>query len=329
VGWAVVVFAVLGIAVLTRVAISMPGRSHRGPLPAQSPEAARVQDRLRRHVETLASEIGERHIWNPAGLAAAGEYVAASMRDAGLTVERQVFEARGASVANVIGVSDAAAASSDVLVIGAHYDSVIGTVGANDNASGVAALLELARALRSDAPATPIRFVAFVNEEPPFFLTAAMGSRQYAMRCRARGERVRAMLSLETLGCYSDRPFSQSYPIPLGFFYPRTGNFVAFVGNLRSRALVRRCVRTFRSSVAFPCEGAALPGYLPGIFWSDHWSFWREGYPAAMVTDTALFRYGYYHLKGDTPEKLDYGRLARVVLGLRTVVLELAAARAR
>ncbi len=327
-GWAVVALAVLGVAMLTRVAIGMPGRSHRGPLPALRPNEAQVRDRLRQHVETLASQIGERHIWNPTGLAEAEEYVAAVMKEAGLTVERQVFEARGASVANVIGVSDEGV-DSDVLVIGAHYDSVIGTVGANDNASGVAVLLELARAIRSDAPAVPLRFAAFVNEEPPFFLTSAMGSRQYAMRCRARGERVRAMLSLETLGCYSDRPFSQSYPIPLGFFYPRTGNFVAFVGNLRSRALVRRCVRTFRSSVAFPCEGAALPGYLPGIFWSDHWSFWREGYPAAMVTDTALFRYGYYHLKGDTPEKLDYGRLARVVLGLRRVVLELAAARER
>ena len=283
-----------------------------------------MRDRLRRHVQVLAGDIGERHIWHPDGLAAAERYIAAAMREAELSVERQAFDARGAPVANVIGTWTPEASHREAIVVGAHYDSVVGTVGANDNASGVAALLELARVLAADGEALPVRFVAFVNEEPPFFLTDDMGSRQYAIRCRARGDRIRAMLSLETLGCYSDRPFSQSYPPPLGFFYPRTGNFVAFVGNLRSRTLVRRCVRTFRSLVRFPCEGAALPGYLPGIFWSDHWSFWREGYPAAMVTDTALFRYGYYHLRGDTPEKLNYGRLARVVNGLARVVRALA-----
>jgi hypothetical protein len=131
------------------------------------------------------------------------------------------------------------------------------------------------------------------------------------------------MLSLETLGCYSDRPRSQSYPLPLGFLYPRTGNFVAFVGNLRSRGIVRRCVGSFRGHTAFPCEGGALPGYLNGVYWSDHWAFWRAGYRAAMVTDTALFRYGYYHLPGDTPEKLDYGRLAKVVAGVSRVVMDL------
>ena len=129
------------------------------------------------------------------------------------------------------------------------------------------------------------------------------------------------MLSLETIGYYSDAPDSQVYPVPgLGMLYPTTGDFVAFVGDLRSRALVRRAVASFRAAVAFPSEGAALPASIPGVAWSDHAAFWQQGYPAVMVTDTAPFRYPWYHTAEDTPEKLDYARLARVVLGLRAVV---------
>jgi Zn-dependent M28 family amino/carboxypeptidase len=305
-GWLeITVATLLIIALLARVGIWMPGRSYRGPLPPLDPHGTAVCGRLRRHVEVLAGEIGERHVWNA------------------LAVDMQAFTVRGVEVRNVIGALGPDDDSAEHIVIGAHYDSVVGTVGANDNASGVAALIEVARAMATLAPRFPIRSVAFVNEEPPFFLTADMGSRRYARSLVERGIRVRAMLSLETLGCYTDRPLSQSYPIPLGLLYPRTGNFVAVVGNLRSRGLVRNCVRSFRTHTRFPCEGAALPAYLPGVFWSDHWAFWREGYPAAMVTDTALFRYGYYHLPGDTPEKLDYARLARVVTGLARVVADL------
>jgi hypothetical protein len=312
-GWLeIALAALLLLALLARAAIRMPGRSHRGPLPALDAAETAVSTRLRAHVRALADEIGERHVWHRGSLEAAAGYVEGAFRGAGLAVDAQHFAVRGVTVRNVIGAIGPDDASADCVVIGAHYDSVVGTAGANDNASGVAALVEVARALATRSLQRPVRAVAFVNEEPPFFLTADMGSRRYARMLAQRGVQVHAMLSLETLGCYTDRPLSQSYPIPLGLLYPRTGNFVAFVGNLRSRGLVRRCVRSFRSHTRFPCEGAALPGYVPGVFWSDHWAFWREGYPAAMVTDTALFRYGYYHLPGDTSEKLDYGRLARV-----------------
>ncbi len=323
-GWleAAIVLVVV-LALLGRLAIRMPGRSHGGPLPPLSSAESAIRERLRGHVRVLAAEIGERHIWHPGSLDAAADYVERELQAAGWKVERQSFDVHGVTVRNVVGTLGPDRRSAGAIVIGAHYDSVIGTVGANDNASGVAALIEVARILGEEARTMPVRAVGFVNEEPPFFLSADMGSRRYAARCAGRGERIRAMLSLETLGCYSDRSRSQSYPLPLGLFYPRTGNFVAFVGNLRSRDLVRRCVGSFRSHTAFPCEGGALPGYLPGIYWSDHWAFWREGYPAAMVTDTALFRYGYYHLPGDTPEKLDYGRLARVVTGVSRVVMDL------
>jgi len=323
-GWLeITVATLLIIALLARAGIRMPGRSYRGPLPPLDSHETGVCRRLRRHVEVLAGEIGERHVWNAGSLDRAACYIEDQLRSAGLAVDVQAFTVRGVEVRNVIGALGPDDDSAEHIVIGAHYDSVVGTVGANDNASGVAALIEVARATATLAPRLPIRSVAFVNEEPPFFLTGDMGSRRYARSLVERGIRVRAMLSLETLGCYTDRPLSQSYPIPLGLLYPRTGNFIAVVGNLRSRRLVRNCVRSFRTHTRFPCEGAALPGYLPGVFWSDHWAFWREGYPAAMVTDTALFRYGYYHLPGDTPEKLDYARLARVVTGLARVVADL------
>jgi Zn-dependent M28 family amino/carboxypeptidase len=209
-------------------------------------------------------------------------------------------------------------------VIGAHYDSVAGTAGANDNASGVAALLELGRLLKKTKPERTVRLVAFVNEEPPWFQTEEMGSLVYARRAKKRGERIVAMLALETIGCYSDLPKSQHYPAPFNMFYPDTGNFIAFVGNLRSRSLLRRAIGTFRATTPFPSEGVAAPESISGIGWSDHWSFWQEGYPALMVTDTAPFRYLHYHESEDTPEKLDYERMARVVTGLGRVAMELA-----
>jgi Zn-dependent M28 family amino/carboxypeptidase len=169
-----------------------------------------------------------------------------------------------------------------------------------------------------------VRCVLFVNEEPPYFQTEDMGSLAYARRSRARGEAIVAMLSLETLGYYSDEPGSQAYPPPFGLLYPKTGRFVGFVGNLGSRGLVRRAVRAFRRSAAFPSEGVAAPGWIMGIGWSDHWAFWETGYPGVMVTDTALFRYPHYHAPTDTPDRIDYGRLARVVDGLHGVVTALA-----
>jgi Zn-dependent M28 family amino/carboxypeptidase len=169
-----------------------------------------------------------------------------------------------------------------------------------------------------------VRFVAFTNEEPPFFLSRKMGSRVYAIRSRQRGENIVAMFSLETMGYYSEAPDSQSYPFPFGLFYPHTANFIGFVGNIGSRHLVRQALASFRNHAQFPSEGTAAPGWLTGIGWSDHWSFWREGFRAIMITDTALFRYGPYHTDYDTPDKVDYDRLARVTDGVAKVVAELA-----
>jgi len=153
-----------------------------------------------------------------------------------------------------------------------------------------------------------------------------MGSVRYARRSRERGENIVAMLSLETIGYYSDTPGSQHYPFPLSLFYPSTGNFLAFVSNLKSRSLLHDAIATFRRHARFPSDGVAAPAAIPGVDWSDHGSFWAAGYPALMVNDTAPYRYPHYHRESDTPDKVDYERLARVVTGLAVVVRTLAGA---
>jgi Zn-dependent M28 family amino/carboxypeptidase len=193
---------------------------------------------------------------------------------------------------------------TEVLVVGAHYDSRAGAVGANDNGSGSAAVLELARLLRGFRPAkgVELQLVLYVNEEEPYARTEQMGSLVHADSLAREGKQVRAMVSLETIGCYSDAPGSQRYPVPLNLFYPGTGDFVAFVGNLRSRGLVRRAVASFRAHAAFPSEGGSFPDF---------------------IKDAG--RYAHYHTLQDTPDKIDYERLARVVKGLEGVVRDLAA----
>jgi Zn-dependent M28 family amino/carboxypeptidase len=214
-------------------------------------------------------------------------------------------------------------ASGDALiVVGAHYDTVPGSPGADDNASAVAALIELAALLAPER--LPIRFVAFANEEAPYFMGPEMGSFNSASRSRVNGERLRAMFSLEMLGYYRDTPGTQRYPALFRLFYPDRADFIAFVGDLGARSLVRRAVASFRRNAAFPAEGVAAPAFIPGVTWSDHWSFRSQGFPAVMVTDTAFYRYPHYHLPSDTPEKLDYERMAHVTLGLAAMLRDLA-----
>ncbi|MBI1853943.1 MAG: M28 family peptidase [Planctomycetes bacterium] len=304
--------------------VRMPGASYALGLDPLTDDERGIADAMRRDVVKLAEEIGERNVAHPRGLAAAADFIASSFGAAGLATKRAAFVTSGVTCENVAGEIAGGASKDDIVVIGAHYDSVEGTVGANDNASGVAALLSLARALATSKPARTLRFVAFANEEPPWFQTPNMGSLVYARACRERGDRIVAMLSLETIGYYSSVSGSQRYPFPLSLVYPSTGDFIAFVGDLGSRALVREAIDVFRQTTHFPSEGGALPGWIPGIGWSDHWSFWQAGYPAIMVTDTAPFRYPHYHTTRDTPDQLDYERTARVVRGLERVVAALA-----
>ena len=303
--------------------IRMPGRSFHGVTPRLTPDEMTLREELIAHVQKLAGQIGERNLAHYRQLTEAAHYIETELTSAGYQVRWDNYEVQGKTCSNL--EAELGGPSREIVLIGAHYDSVLGSPGANDNGSGVAALLSLARRFAGIHNSKTVRFVAFVNEEPFYFQSAEMGSFVYAGRCRERGDQISAMISLETIGYFSNRPGSQRYPAPgLGLLYPRTGNFIGFVGNVASRALLRTAIDEFRRQAQIPSEGAALPPMVPGVGWSDQWSFWQHGYPGIMVTDTAPFRYPYYHAASDTPDKLDYDSMTRVVAGLEKVIQYLA-----
>ena len=317
----VLIAVVAVVALLWWFGMRMPGKNISKAAPL-SPDEVTLRDELRADVQMLAGEIGERNMWHYAQLNAAADFIEDSFSRAGLHPRRDSYELRGQACHNI--EVEIPGTRPEVLLIGAHYDSVFGSPGANDNGSGVAATLALARRFASRKTQHTMRFVTFVNEEPPYFLSGEMGSLVYAGRCKVRGDKISGMISLETIGYFSDAPNSQTYPSRvLGAFYPKVGNFIGFVANVHSRALLRRVIARFRQHAKIPSEGAALPAFIPGVSWSDQWSFWRNGYPAIMVTDTAPFRYPYYHSANDTPDKLDYDRFALVVSGMEKVIEEL------
>ncbi len=324
--WTLLLFvAALFISVIGLIfTAKMPHRSYAGEFYPLSEAERAVRDHLHAHVWKLAGEIGQRNIWTPGTMDETVQYLEDEWVSQGYAIKRQEYSAYQESAVNLEVELPGASRPQEIIVVGAHYDSVLNCPGANDNASGVASMLEISRLLAAKNHARTIRFVAFANEEPPFYYTKDMGSSRYARRSRIQGENIVAMLALETMGYYSEAPNSQKYPFPFNLFYPNTADFIGFVGNTASRRLVREAIAAFRTHVDFPSEGLAAPGFIVGIGWSDHWSFWQEDYPAIMVTDTAFFRYAYYHSQKDTPEKLDYDRLARVVCGLSDVVSTLA-----
>lgn len=320
----VVVLVIVAAVALVYVATAMPGRSPQGPLVKASGVERALAGDLRKHVETLCSR-GPRNIDVPLALAAAALYIERTFESAGYRVDKQEYTVEGVVCQNLAVEIPGSVQPERIVVVGAHYDSVDDSPGADDNASGVAGLLALARQMHGSKPARTLRFVAFVNEEPPHFKTGNMGSYRYAAKAKGNGDNIVAMLSLETIGYYRDEKGSQRYPQPLSRLYPNTANFIAFAGNLQSRELVRRCVKTFREHATVPSEGAAMPEEITGIGWSDQWSFWRHGWKAIMVTDTAFFRNPSYHTVNDLPATLDYERMARVVEGLHPVLRELTA----
>ena len=275
-----------------------------------------LQQNLRRHVYRLAEEIGERNLQHPEALHAAEDYIKQTWQEQGYRVEKQTYLERNIQCANLEVTQMGNTHAEQIILVGAHYDTVYGSPGANDNGSGLAVLLELARLFRARSTKLSLRFVAFVNEEPPFFYSGRQGSNIYAKAVRKRGDDIRLMLALETMGYYSSEPYSQDYPPLFKYFYPTTGNFISFVTNFGSRRVMLKLARAFRQVTAFPLEHVATFAFVPGVAWSDHLSFWRQNYKALMVTDTAFYRYPYYHSSNDTAEKLDYSCLAQVCQGL-------------
>lgn len=285
-----------------------------------------TSERLRADIETLAIDIGPRHLWRFGSLERTADFVERGLAAAGYQVERQTYHVDGKPVSNLEARLEGTGMPDESLVVGAHYDTIEGCPGANDNGTGVAAVLDLARRFAGRPQPRTLRFVAFVNEEPPYFQGPRMGSHVYAMAARARGDRIAGMLSMETIGYYSDERGSQQFPAPLSTMFPDVGNFIGIVGNQHSKDFLERVRAAFAAHSDFPVQAAALPPDVPGVGWSDHWSFWEAGYPAVMVTDTAPFRYPWYHTPHDTVDKLSFGRLAAVVDGFEPVIRSLASA---
>lgn len=304
--------------------VKMPGKSFDGPVSRLSDDETRMRQALERHVNTLSVAIGERSIARYDGMLKAVAYIEQELTKCGYKVERQNVVFEGMEMPNLIVEKKGATRPDEIVVIGAHYDTVVGTPGADDNASGVAALILLAAMFSQRTNDRTIRFVAFANEEHPGGPWDSMGSYAYARRCRERGENVTGMLSLEMLGVYSDAPGSQNYPSPFSLYYPTVANFIGFVANTSSRNFVRKCVGAFRKHARIASEGVAAPERIKDIGRSDHWSFWQFGYKGVMVTDTSNFRYPTYHTPGDTPDKLDFQRMTLVVAGLTHVLGDIA-----
>lgn len=278
-------------------------------------------------VKYLSEDIGERSYLHPDRLEKVASFIEERFRRYGLPVQRQAFTYRGNQYYNII-TQVKGKGSDGILVIGAHYDTVSGTPGADDNASGVATLLEVARLAAQEAAKSPlqrtVRFVAFGLEEPPVFMNSRMGSHVYAKSLKEEGVKVYGMISLEMTGYFCDTPGSQHYPLPgFGWHYPERGDFIAFVGNIPSRKFTEMLKASFKASSALPVESLNTLSIVPGVSFSDHWSFWKFGFTAIMITDTAFYRNPNYHGPGDRPSTLDYDRMAMLVEGLSKALREI------
>ncbi len=283
-------------------------------------EKQKIQQNLTHFVYHMAGEIAERNFWYISELNACADFIAENFQKLGYEVNCQEFFVYDKSMRNIEARFKDEDSSIPMIILGAHYDSVRGSPGADDNATGVAALLELARLLENKKCSHSIRFVAFANEEPPFFYTRKMGSWVYAKSLRQQRKKVNAMFSLESLGYYSEEKDSQQYPPFFKWFYPDQGNFIALVTRWSDTKLLKQVSQLFRRHSDFPIESVAVPALIPGVSWSDHWAFWKMGFPALMVTDTAFYRNPYYHTVNDSADKINFQRLADLVVALAEVI---------
>jgi len=286
-----------------------------------------IEKNLRKTVNFLAGETGSRGYLQLEALNRSAGYIKSELSSYDYIVSEQPYEVEGRIYKNIFAEIKGERNPEKILVVGAHYDTVTGTPGADDNASGIAGLLELARLLKESSPGKTVQFVAFTLEEPPFFRSRFMGSHVYARGLKEKRADVEGMICLEMIGYFTDRPESQMYPLPfLRWIYPKEGNFITLVSNLHSKDFLKRIKNAFIKGTDLPAESFSGLPIVIGVDFSDHRSFWHFGYNAVMVTDTAFFRNPQYHGIGDVPELLDYERMAKVVLGLKAAIEELSRA---
>jgi Zn-dependent M28 family amino/carboxypeptidase len=296
--------------------------SPRKELPPLTPAEHRLQAELRQRVQRLAGVIGERNARRPTALLEAVTYLETVWGKAGFEVHSQEYFVDHDLFSNLWVEVPGLTEAESILVVGAHYDTVPGTPGADDNGTAVAALISLSLQARHWKPQKTIRFVAFANEEPPYFMTPHMGSYAYAQRCKLQGDKIDGMVCLEMLGYFSKESGSQQNRHGM---LPDVGDFIGLVGNVESEGLIRQAADAFESEVGFPMQAAAVPlDMVPEAAFSDHWSFWQFGWPAFMVTDTGPLRNPHYHLPSDTPDTIDYESYTRVVVGVQGVIKSLA-----
>lgn len=280
-----------------------------------------IELNLKETVHFLSEEIGSRSYWDVEKLDKAALYIEEKLSSYSCHVKRQSFTYMGNTYHNIIG-EVSGDGELEILIMGAHYDTIPGTPGADDNASGVAGVLELARLAVLEPSSKTVRFVAFTLEEPPLFRTRHMGSYVYAKSLKKEKVKVKGMISLEMIGYYCDRKGCQYYPFSFfKWFYPNKGDFIAFVGNVSSKAFTKRVKDAFMQASTLPVESLNTVSIVPGIDFSDHSSFWKFGFPAFMVTDTAFFRNPYYHSAGDIANTLDFKRMALLIYGLKSALI--------
>jgi peptidase M28-like protein len=319
-GQIVLLLLLYGAMAFVYMCVNMPGSSLSASLLPLTDSQKELSKRLQVHVWRLADEIGERHFGEPKAYNSAADYILNMFKQNDLVPYEDEFGDK-LQYRNIVAEHYGTTLAEEIIVIGAHYDTVWLSAGADDNASGVAVLLEIAKQLKTKQLKRSVRFVAFANEEQPHFLTENMGSLFHAKHSHDRGDKIIGMISLEMLGYYSDEANSQNYPSPFSWFYPDTANFVAFVSNFNSRSFLRKNIDAFRDSKQFPSEGLTAPLLLVrDVQRSDQAAFWQYNIPAFMVTDTAAYRNYSYHNVGDVPISLDYDAMARVTTGLVTMI---------
>lgn len=280
--------------------------------------------RLYEHVKHLSVRIGSRSIHEYEKLEATKHYIVSYLKDISYTPGFQEYNYNGKAYSNITVSIKGEGDPGETVVIGAHYDTVYGTPGADDNASAVAVLLELCRALKDFSPERALKMIFFTLEEPPMFRSKFMGSYIYASEAKARGENISAMVCLEMVGYYDDKEGGQTFPLPfMSLVYPSTPNFIAVVGNLTSRNLVERIKNSINKSSHIPVETLSTVSFVPGVDFSDHRSFWKMGYPAVMITDTAFYRNPNYHSVKDTIDTLNFNKMSSLLVGLVQTVKDL------